>query len=175
MKKIFTLALVALFSLGVMAQHEIGGIVGGLNGLSYKYWFSDKLALQADLAVGLTEIAGGTNVTGLGYQSWSDGIYDFTLNPNLAYHFDLPANFKLYVGGGVGLGLMSNINNTDPDYITGKFGVNGLVGAAYHFGNVPLVLALDFRPGYGLGFTDANSGTVNFFDWKLGFAVRYVL
>ena len=40
MKKIFTLCVVALMAVTtVKAQHEIGAIVGGLNGASYKYWF----------------------------------------------------------------------------------------------------------------------------------------
>ena len=39
MKKIFTLCVVALMAVTtVKAQHEIGAVVGGLNGLSYKYW-----------------------------------------------------------------------------------------------------------------------------------------
>lgn len=53
MKKIFSLMLVAMLSLSAMAgSHEIGGVVGGMNGLSYKYWMGNNLAIQADLAVG---------------------------------------------------------------------------------------------------------------------------
>ena len=166
MKKIFLAVVVALFSINAMAQHEIGAVVGGMNGASYKYWFNDAFALQADLAVGLTQAA---------YKNYSSGMYDFTINPNVAYHFDLPANFQIYVGGGLNLGLMSHIDNTDPDGISGKFGINALAGAAYNFDGVPLVLALDFRPGYGLGFTEANVAHLSFFDWKLAFAVRYRL
>ena len=144
MKKIFTLCVVALMAVTtVKAQHEIGAVVGGMNGLSYKYWFFD--------------------------------MYDFTINPNVLYHFDLPANFKLYCGGGVNLGLISDIENTDPDGINGKFGVNGALGAAYEIGSAPIVLALDFRPGYGLGFAKADYPHTSFFDWKLAFAVRYKL
>ena len=62
-----------------------------------------------------------------------------------------------------------------PDGISGKFGINALAGAAYNFDGVPVVLALDFRPGYGLGFTEANVPHSSFFDWKLAFAVRYRL
>lgn len=175
MKKIFTLAFVALFSVSMMAQHEIGGIVGGLNGLSYKYWISDNLALQADLAVGLTAGYGGAYFKGNKFGEGELDIYDFTINPNLAYHFDLPSNFKLYLGGGINFGMMSDINNTNTNGILGKFGANGIVGAAYHLGGVPLVLALDFRPGYGLGFQDKDAAHLSFFDWKLGFAVRYAL
>lgn len=65
MKKGLLLCAFAVLMAGnVMAQHEIGGVVGGLNGLSYKYWFSDQLALQADLAVGLSRIPGATYYKG---------------------------------------------------------------------------------------------------------------
>ena len=176
MKKIFTLCVVALMAVTtVKAQHEIGAVVGGMNGLSYKYWFSDALAVQADLAVGLTAAYGGAYYNGTKIADGQLDMYDFTINPNLLYHFNLPANFKFYCGGGVNLGLMSNIDNTDPNGITGKFGINGAVGAAYEIGSAPIVLALDFRPGYGLGFTKADVFHTSFFDWKLAFAVRYRL
>ncbi len=175
MKKIFTLCVAVLMAVTtVKAQFEIGGIVGGLNGLSMKYWFNDNLALQGDLAVGLTAANGATyyNGTKLPGEGQLD-LYDFTLNPNLLYHFNLPANFKLYCGGGVNLGLMSYIDNTNSDFIFGKFGANGVIGASYDLDSAPVVFALDFRPGYGLGFKEANDPHSSFFDWKLGFAVRY--
>lgn len=174
MKKIFTLAVVALMSVSMMAQHEIGGIVGGLNGVSYKYWISDNLAIQADLAVGLTAAPTGCYYKGTDIWGGTAQLnhFDFMLNPNLAYHFDLPANFKVYVGGGCGIGLMGGFNGGG---VLGKFIANGMVGAAYHFSGAPIVMALDFRPGYGLGFEDASYPHYSMFDWKLGFAVRYVL
>ena len=179
MKKIFAFVLVATMSLSAMAQHEIGAVVGGLNGLSYKYWFSDNLAVQADLAVGLTTVPGSTTSSTLGLSSKFDswGVYDFTINPNLLYHIDLPKNFKFYLGGGANFGLVSDLDNTDKDRIMGKFGLNGNVGVCYRLSNVPLALAFDFRPGYGLAFTDAapKDFSMHYFDWKLGFAIRYCL
>jgi len=159
----------------VKAQHEIGGIVGGLNGASYKYWLNDKLALQADLGVGLFRTYGGSYYKGNKGGEGTASYYDFTINPNVLYHFELPANFKFYLGGGLNLGLLSNIDNTSTAGIQGKFGLNGVVGASYDLANTPLVLALDFRPGYGLGFKDADNAHLSFFDWKIGFAVRYKL
>ena len=146
-----------------MAQHEIGGIFGGMNGVSYKYWFTESFALQGDLAVGLTRAAGDFP---------SFGLYDFTINPNALYHWQLPENFNIYAGGGASLGLMGAINGYGT--VDGKFGLNAAVGATYDLQEVPLVFALDFRPGYGLGF-NANPGQLNYFDWKLAFAVRYRL
>ncbi|MBR6017626.1 MAG: hypothetical protein IK073_03275 [Paludibacteraceae bacterium] len=172
MKKLFTLALVALFSASVMAQHEIGAVVGGLNGASYKYWISSNLAVQADLAVGLTAAYTGAYWKGSKFGEGQMDHWDFMLNPNLAYHFDLPANFKLYCGGGVGIGMLGGFGSSS---ILGKAGANALVGAAYHFPSMPLVMALDFRPGYAIGFEDASYPHYSMFDWKIGFAVRYVL
>lgn len=175
MKKIYTILLVLMMSVSAMAQHEIGAVLGGMNGLSYKYWFNECLALQADLAVGLTRVVGGAYYQGNSGGSVKMGAYDFTINPNALYHWNLPENFKIYAGGGVNFGLLSYIDNTDPDGILGKFGLNAAVGATYDLQEVPLTFALDFRPGYGLGFAKANMPHISFFDWKLAFAIRYRL
>jgi hypothetical protein len=173
MKKILALCIAVLMTATtVKAQHEIGAVLGGLNGASYKYWLNDALALQADLAVGLTRAYVGAYYQGTKIAEGSAGQYDFTINPNVLYHWQLPENFKLYAGGGLNLGLEGGLSNSDPN---GKFGINAAVGATYDFDEVPLVFALDFRPGYGLGFRDANTAHLSFFDWKLGFAIRYKL
>lgn len=183
MKKIFAFVLVAMMSMSAMAQHEIGAIVGGLNGVSYKYWVSDNLAVQADLAVGLTEVVCADSWLGTG-RTFAWDIFDFTINPNVLYHFDLPADFKIYVGGGANIGMLGDLASTPETAlrlpVVGKVGVNGVVGACYQLSSVPLALALDFRPGYGLGFDGQNDPTAgtwlcHMFDWKLAFAVRYCL
>ena len=182
MKKIFLAVVVALFSINAVAQHEIGAVVGGMNGASYKYWFNDAFALQADLAVGLTQAA---------YKNYSSGMYDFTINPNAEYHWALPVeNLKIYSGGGISFGLCNGLQAATWGYntVNGKFGINGIVGLQYNLKSVPLALAFDFRPGYGLGFnkpykdfdpeTQAEikvNQVSHFFDWKLAFAVRYCL
>ena len=188
MKKFFTvLAAALMISVSASAQHEIGGIVGGMYGASYKYWFDENLALQADLAVGLTRLNGGVYYKGDKIVSGDfGGYYDFTINPNVLYHFELPANFKIYTGGGVSFGLLSHLDNTSTDGTMGKFGLNAVAGVSYDFDNVPLVLAFDFRPGYGLGFQGEKGAALgmgsgngaahlSYFDWKIGFAVRYKL
>jgi hypothetical protein len=193
MKRIFTLCLVVLTAITtVKAQHEIGGIVGGLNGVSYKYWFNKSMALQADLAVGLTQ--GATS-------GGSMGLWDFTVNPNFLYHFDVAKNLKVYTGGGLNLGMVSVLSIGGYGYggygyggygyyapklrasygygyssgssVAGKFGIDAVAGIAYEIPSAPVVLAFDSRPGYGLMFTSGAS--VSYFDWKLAFAVRYRL
>lgn len=197
MKKIFLAIVVALFSLNAMAQHEIGGIVGGMMGASYKYWFNGAMAIQADLAVGLTQAA---------YKNISVGQYDFTINPNFEYHWALPVqNLKIFAGGGINFGLCNSFANSgnaaaaaaaaalwnsgasvgqetwaeleggggSSSSVMGKFGINAIAGLQYDLTSVPLALAFDFRPGYGCSFVKGTSG--HFFDWKLAFAVRYRL
>ena len=198
MKKFFTLCLVVLTAVasvsakGKSSQHEIGGIVGGLNGVSYKYWFNQKMAIQADLAVGLTQ--GATH-------GGSMGLWDFTINPNYLYHFDVAKNCKVYTGGGINFGMVSVLSMPGYGYgyggygygyaptrrygsyggygysagasVAGKFGIDAVAGFAFDVPSAPVVLAFDFRPGYGLMFT--GGGTAHYFDWKLAFAVRYQL
>lgn len=155
-----------------MAQHEIGVIGGGINGLSHKYWYSDRLAVQTDLAVGLTAAVCGIYEDGSYYGGGTNPQYDFTINPNLEYHFPLTSIFQIYTGAGLNFGLISDLGNVDPNLIWGKFGANGIVGFSLFLGN-HATLALDFRPGYGLGFYDAETAHISFFDWKIGLAIRY--
>lgn len=171
-KKVFVLLVAVLMAANVMAQHEIGVVVGGMNGVSHKYWFNDALALQTELAVGLT--AAPTREVEYGIKnlfSETYSLYDFTINPNVAYHFTLPQNIQLYAGAGVSLGLMGFLEY--PDGVMGEFGINALVGAAYQYNK--WVFALDFKPGYGHGFDKEPDFYLASFDWKLAFAVRYRL
>ena len=173
MKKIFILLAAVMMTSNAMAQHEIGVVVGGLNGISHKYWFSDALALQTELAVGLTAAPTTVYLNGQQLASATNLQYDFTINPNMAYHFALPHDIQLYAGGGVNFGLVSDLNNTAPEGIMGKFGINALIGAAYQYNK--WVFALDFKPGYGHAFCEEPSIYLAAFDWKLGLAVRYRL
>ncbi|MBO4454793.1 MAG: hypothetical protein J5761_07040 [Paludibacteraceae bacterium] len=172
MKKIFLLSIMIILAINIMAQkNEFGVIAGGINGLSYKYWFSEKGALQTDLAVGLTAAPGTIYLNGSNLASGTNPQYDFTINPNIEYHLLRTAKFQFYTGAGINLGLISDINNTNPNAIMGKFGLNAIIGIAVPFN--PIMIAFDFRPGYGLGFYDTSTPHFSFFDWKLGLALRY--
>ena len=117
-------------------------------------------------------VEGGKTVNLVLYQSY-DNETNFTINPNIAYHFALPHDIQLYAGGGVNFGLVSDLNNTAPEGIMGKFGINALIGAAYQYDK--WIFALDFKPGYGHAFCEEPSIYLAAFDWKLGLAVRYKL
>lgn len=187
MKRILFLAATILLLAGQVnaQQHEIGAVAGGLNGASYKYWFSESLALQADLAVGLSAPVGrmhikgtysGIDISGVsGFTTYSS--WDFMANPNVAYHWEVLDNFFVYAGGGTSIGFMGDLT-ASPNYVFFKWGLNALGGVEYKLSEIPLALAFDFRPGYAISVDNSTSGVhkhINMFDWKLAVAVRYCL
>lgn len=183
MKKIFSI-FVALFLLGgtIRAQHEVGIIAGGLNGLTYKYWIGEYMALQTDVGIGLYKAVGATYMKSPNSASSSSGsgsdtydVYDFTFNPNFAGYIPIWDDLAFYAGCGTSIGFVSEMDNTDSDYFLGKWGVNALTGIEYAIAEFPLSIALDFRPGFSLAWQKRGSYTqhVTMFDWKLAIAVRY--
>ncbi len=157
MKKIcvILLGLVMGMMLTVNAQapykHSIGATVLSFNGVSYKTFLTDNLALSVDAGFKWTVPVLGIACTG-------------EVNPNLMYEAPTSANGLYWlVGGGLSLGGWAGY---------GKFGVNAIGGIEYKF-NIPLTLQVDFRPGYGLAF-GSNYG-VSYFDWGLCFGVRYTI
>ncbi|MBO4481977.1 MAG: hypothetical protein J5719_05440 [Bacteroidales bacterium] len=156
-------------------KHGIGGVVGSFNGFTYKTFFTDHLALSVDLGNSFIVTAGE-------YYKWVGGLslYTLQLNPNLMYQGNFVAGLYGLVGGGVSLGWNwgpyryidePRVGRRDIRQI-GKFGVNAILGLEYKF-NIPLALQLDFRPGYGLLFSDDKDATWNHFDWNLSLSVRY--
>ncbi len=184
MKKYILLALVCLSVSGLSAQeykHSIGGLAGSMYGVSYKgFVFGiDHFGLQADLGVRLESTAAGTREFG-SYLSYEQNLYTFEFNPNLLYQntiadFD-EGHVDWYAGGGFSIGLAHDLYSSSLDLdatddpLYGKFGLNAVFGAEVAL-SAPVNIALDFRPGYGLGFNDNYH--FSFFDWALTLAVRY--
>ena len=169
MKKILSVLAAVLVAGGMMAAdytHSVGGVVGGMYGASYKGFIFgvDGLALQADLAVRLTEAA---------TKDGSLGVYTFEANPNVVYQQPIKSwgfgSLDWYAGGGLSLGLMNSLSVTNN--AMGKFGINALAGLEIDFSEQPLALGFDFRPGYGLGFN--KDWNMSFFDWALAASLRY--
>lgn len=180
MKKYILSVLLCVAALSLSAQdykHSIGGMVGSMYGASYKGFVFDveHLALQADLGFRLMASAGGN-----GTYTGPIDIYTFEINPNMLYQntigeFD-EGRVDWYAGGGLSLGLCSNLYSTRVGSyvhnapVQGKFGLNAIAGAEIVF-DAPVNLSLDFRPGYGVAFNDNYH--VSFFDWALAVSVRY--
>jgi outer membrane protein OmpA-like peptidoglycan-associated protein len=150
---------------GAPYKTGIGVIVGSINGLSFKTFFSPSLALQADL---------GMHLTTYSYASLS-------INPNLVFQknitkFKHVGRLDWLAGGGLSGGYTwwGGLSNFDLSYGYFKYGINAIGGAELTFGKLPLAVQFDFRPGYSRissGWTyDYNS-----FDWSVNLSVRYIL
>ena len=172
MKKLFFSLVALIFATASMAQnHEIGLVVGGLNGLSYKQHMTKNFAIQADLAVGFQSTQLGIMGDG-DYIPLQADIFDFMLNPNFLYHKDLKYGIYAEFGGGVSAGLMQTLHTINPATL-GKFGINAMAAVGYKMDKLPLAFGLDFRPGYAMSINVPMELLLNQFDWHLAASVRY--
>ena len=172
MKKLFFSLVVLVFATTSIAQnHEIGLVVGGLNGLSYKKHMSENFAIQTDLAVGFQSTQLGIMGDG-DYIPLQADIFDFILNPNFLYHKDLKYGVYVEFGGGVSAGLMQTLRTINPATL-GKFGINAMAAVGYTMDKLPLAFGLDFRPGYAMSINVPMELLINQFDWHLAASVRY--
>ncbi len=148
-KKLIVLAALVLFCFSTFAQtrhnaapynNGIGATIGFMNGVTFKTFPTNNLAIQLDL--------------GYRFHSYAPAIFSF--NPNLMYQGAIKNGFYWFVGGGL------NVGATLPryDYLAGYryvtqpadfvFGVNAIGGVEYKFPNIPLALQADVRPGFFL-------------------------
>ncbi len=132
-------------------KHSIGATTLNLNGVSYKTFLTDNLALSVDAGVKWTV----TSIWG-----FSGVPLSAEVNPNVMYEA-LAGPIYWFAGGGVSIG----------GWGAGKFGLNAIGGVEYKFSKIPLTIQGDFRPGYGLTF--GNGGTFSYFDWGICASVRY--
>ncbi len=206
MKKILLrITLVALFATTIFSanaqnyKHSAGIVVGTMEGLSYKGFISNNLAIQADLVFKVLPTAGTSTLSTkfygeYGTSNWSEPItvsssftgWSFEANPNLLYQSQITdfdeCTLYWYAGGGVSLGLGREFSVGQEAGVDGKWGLNAIGGVELAF-DIPLAIFLDFRPGYGMYFTNRidrvpglsthTRGITNFFDWGLGLGARY--
>ncbi len=155
MKKVMLIALVAFMfmsSYNLKAQdapykHSVGGVVGFIDGFSYKGFILNKLAIQADAGFGI----------GFPYMSTK-------ANVNLMYQGYIKKGFYWFAGGGVSGG-----------YAFGGaalLGVNAIGGAEYKFAKIPLTLQADIRPGVGF-YINSYDHAVGFDYNFLNLSARY--
>lgn len=145
MKKLFLLSFALIgFTFASNAQeiseNAIGLRLGDSNGLgaeiSYQRALGDNNRLEADL----------------GWRN-GDDFSAFKLTGLYQWVFPLDGAFNWFVGAGGGIASFSGNNNSNIDDETGFF-VAGDIGIEYSF-DIPLQLALDFRPEIGNNnFTD---------------------
>lgn len=173
MKKIIFSLLCVAISMGAFAQdQEVGLVVGGFNGLSYKKMMSENFAIQTDLAVGFQR----TSIDWLGDSELitaTADLFDFVINPNFLYHKELKHGIYAFAGGGASVGLAQGLHASPNPITFGKFGLNAMIGAGYKLADLPLTFALDFRPGYAMLLNVKTETLLSIFDWHLAASVRY--
>lgn len=159
MKKLFLLSIVLLgFTFASSAQdiseNAIGLRLGDSDGMgaevSYQRALGENNRLELDL----------------GWRNGND--YDgFKLTGLYQWVFSLDGNFNWYVGAGGGLGSydFDNLNNDSDTFIYAA----GDIGIEYGF-EIPLLLALDFRPELGFGNDTLNN---NDLDFDIALSIRY--
>lgn len=167
------LLVVALVAAAASAQaqqpykHSIGVSVGSLEGVSYKMFFTDQLALHADLGFQMLATVGGSDGYTNDLRFWT-----FVANPNVVYQDNITGwnwgGIGWFAGGGLSLGLAQGFSSNTT---LGKWGINAIAGVELGLDDAPLAISLDFRPGYGMAFVE--NGSVSFFDWAIAASVRY--
>ena len=163
-------------------------MAGNINGISYKTFIKDHFAIELDLAGFEVSLCSFYNNY---YYQYNYYKYNRTIlamsAPVLHLNFLYQGHFTkgLYgmVGGGINIGYSftpelrkayrpNMYNNPYANWEEfGKAGAGALLGLEYVF-EKPVALQFDFRPGYGILFSDLDY--YNFFDWSLCLSVRYV-
>ena len=174
MKKIIFSLLCVAVSMGTFAQNqEVGLVVGGFNGLSYKKMMSENFAIQTDLAIGFQRTIIDVGHNALGNILYGYDLFDFVINPNFLYNKELKHGIYVFAGGGASVGLAQELYEGYSADRSGKFGVNGMIGAGYKLADLPLTFALDFRPGYAMLPLIRHKKIIHAFDWHLAASLRY--
>ena len=152
-------------------RHSMGGSVGSFFAAQYKAFIFPRTphaALVTDLGFNL--IASRLGSRKLGYTQAEFWVAQ--LNPNIVYQSVFAANeggsHSWFIGGGTSIGMLTGY--ADHSLINGKGGVNAMIGYEWSCSRIPLVIALDFRPGYG--FTFREQFGQSFFDWSIAMAIR---
>lgn len=157
MKKLFLLSFALIgFAFTSNAQdiadNALGLRLGDSDGLgaeiSYQRGLGDNNRLEVDFG-------------------WRDGnnYNAFKLTGLYQWVFPLDGSFNWYTGAGGGIASFDGKNILDGESETAFF-IAGDIGIEYAF-EIPLMLALDFRPELGFGdFTDD-------LDFDIAFSIRY--
>lgn len=171
-------------------KHSLGIVAGNINGISYKTFVKDHFAIELDLAgfeMSLCPIEKYNNYYyGYGGYSYYRNILATSapvLHLNLLYQGHFTKGLYGMVGGGLNIGysFTEELRSAYQPYMYdcwycyweefGKAGAGALLGLEYVF-EKPVALQFDFRPGYGILFSDLNA--YHFFDWALCLSVRYI-
>jgi len=136
MRRIFIIALLAMFSLGAYAQNyekSLGLRLGKPVGLTYKQFVSTNNAFEVIVDLDFFE-KDVFKIGGSGFYLWEWNLGDVQ-------------GLDWFVGPGVSAGVfvVNAGGNTASDF---NVSLDGLIGLEYKFANIPLALAVDFGPRF---------------------------
>ena len=167
MKKAIPTLIIILFTLSAFSQvyeKQVGLRLGVTPGITGKIIKNDRAAIEGIL----------------GFRN--GGLQMYALLES--YHPIIKTNtqrWMMYFGGGGHLGYLNGYNrvrrwsNTSGYYyeeqrVAGPvIGLDGVIGSEYTFHNVPITLAVEFKPFFEL--QNFNKFRVNF--WDFGFGIKY--
>ena len=169
-------------------KHSLGIVAGNINGISYKTFVKDHFAIELDLAgfeMSLCPIETYNSYYYGGYYYYRNVLATSApvLHLTLLYQGHFTKGLYGMVGGGINIGysFTEELRSPYQPYMYncpycyweefGKGGAGALLGLEYMF-EKPVAIQFDFRPGYGILFSDLND--YHFFDWALCLSVRYV-
>lgn len=188
MKKLFISAMAILIAGTTLAadyKQSIGLSLGSLNGISYKYFFTDRLALQNDLVVGVQATAAGMSysfkVQGEAAEKehgpmehTTISTVEFVYNPNALYHISLgKTGLDMVVGGGLSIGIGAPYKYTwhyDGDRET-QLGVEGFINRKT--GNVGMGGKFGINAFAGVEYKMPNAPVTFACDFRPGYGVMF--
>jgi hypothetical protein len=142
---------------------SIGGIVGNMEGASFKLFFADKLAFQTDLGVKFVtaQLSDEPN------HNSATPFSTFEVNSHVMFENNIKSSetgqLLWFIGVGASIGYQFEKN--------GKFGGNIISGIEYSLVNTPISLQIDYRPGFGMLFR--QNAIQPYFDWGFALSMRY--
>lgn len=144
--------------------HEVGAVIGNLNGFSYKRIGKKHFSFQLDLGLKFRTVQDyNYNTYGSYSESYTGAALD--LNANFMYQNTIKdtraCSIQWFAGGGAITGFAFYWGNVE-------FGINAIGGVEFLFNKIPFSLQIDARPGLGLSPDDGA-----FFDYAIGIGLRY--
>lgn len=144
--------------------HEVGAVIGNLNGFSYKRIGKKHFSFQLDLGLKFRTVQYyNYNTYGSYSESYTGAALD--LNANFMYQNTIKdtraCSIQWFAGGGAITGFAFYWGNVE-------FGINAIGGVEFLFNKIPFSLQIDARPGLGLS---PDEGA--FFDYAIGIGLRY--
>ncbi len=181
------ISLAFSFSVAASKPQSIGLNIGSVNGIAYRIFLTEHLAVQPVVAWRWVDTHGTTVLYPSTFTAVPDGLgwgkvrfwtVDFT--PNIVSQALVhPWEWgSLYwnSGGGLNAGLARIYRPNTPEEWGGKVGINSISGFELAFNKVPITVFMESYLGYGFlwsNYTDTSTLASHFIDWGNDIGIRY--